>query len=61
MAQILLGEQESIESALRRFKKKILKAGIISEVRRREHYEKPSLRNKRKMAAARKHKRQFTR
>lgn len=57
MAQILLGEQESIESALRRFKKKILKAGIISEVRRREHYEKPSLRNKRKMAAARKRKR----
>jgi small subunit ribosomal protein S21 len=57
MAQILLGEQESIESALRRFKKKILKAGIISEVRRREHYEKPSLRSKRKMAAARKRKR----
>lgn len=57
MAQILLGEQESIESALRRFKKKIQKAGIITEVRRREHYEKPSLRQKRKMAAARKRKR----
>ncbi|NJK64930.1 MAG: 30S ribosomal protein S21 [Synechococcaceae cyanobacterium SM2_3_1] len=57
MAQILLGAQESIESALRRFKKKIQKAGIISEVRRREHYEKPSLRHKRKIAAARKHQR----
>jgi small subunit ribosomal protein S21 len=54
VAEIRLGENESIESALRRFKKKIQKAGILSEVRRRERYEKPSLRRKRKAEAARK-------
>ncbi|AHB89121.1 MAG: 30S ribosomal protein S21 [Thermosynechococcus sp.] len=54
MAEVRLGENESIESALRRFKKKIQKAGILSEVKRRERYEKPSLRRKRKQEAARK-------
>lgn len=55
MAEIRLGENESIESALRRFKKKIQKAGILSEVKRRERYEKPSLQKKRKAEASRKH------
>ncbi len=54
MAEICLGENESIDSAIRRFKKKIQKAGILSEVKRRERYEKPSLRRKRKAEAARK-------
>ncbi|MDX2213523.1 MAG: 30S ribosomal protein S21 [Oculatellaceae cyanobacterium bins.114] len=54
MAEVRLGENESIESALRRFKKKIQKAGILFEVRRRERYEKPSLRRKKKVEAARK-------
>lgn len=54
MAEVRLGENESIESALRRFKKKIQKAGILSEVKRRERYEKPSLRRKKKAEAARK-------
>ncbi|MBW4594532.1 MAG: 30S ribosomal protein S21 [Brasilonema angustatum HA4187-MV1] len=54
MAEVRLGEDESIDSALRRFKKKIQKAGILSEVKRRERYEKPSLRRKRKAEAARK-------
>nr|WP_211175908.1 30S ribosomal protein S21 [Brasilonema sp. UFV-L1] len=49
-----MGENESIDSALRRFKKKIQKAGILSEVKRRERYEKPSLRRKRKAEAVRK-------
>ncbi|MBD2517469.1 MAG: 30S ribosomal protein S21 [Nostoc sp. SerVER01] len=53
MAEIRLGENESIDSALRRFKKKIQKAGILSEVKRRERYEKPSLRRKRKAEVAR--------
>ncbi|MCG9892162.1 MAG: 30S ribosomal protein S21 [Thermosynechococcaceae cyanobacterium MS004] len=57
MAEIRLGDSESIESALRRFKKKIQKAGILSEVKRRERYEKPSLRRKRKEEASRKRKR----
>jgi len=42
MAEVKVGENESIESALRRFKKKIQKAGILSEVKKRERYEKPS-------------------
>lgn len=54
MSEIRLGENESIDSALRRFKKKIQKAGILSEVKRRERYEKPSLRRKRKSEASRK-------
>ncbi|MBC1238923.1 30S ribosomal protein S21 [Nostoc linckia z18] len=54
MAEIRLGENESIDSALRRFKKKIQKAGILSEIKRRERYEKPSLRRKRKAELARK-------
>ncbi len=54
MAEIRLGENESIESAIRRFKKKIQKAGILSEVKRRERYEKPSIRRKKKAEASRK-------
>jgi small subunit ribosomal protein S21 len=53
VSEVRLGENETIESALRRFKKKIQKAGILPEVRRRERYEKPSLRRKRKVELAR--------
>ena len=54
MAEVRVGENESFESALRRFNKKIKQNGILSEVRRREHYEKPSVRRKRKLVAAKK-------
>jgi len=54
VAEVRLGENESIDSALRRFKKKIHACGILSEVKRRERYEKPSLRRKRKAEAVRK-------
>ena len=47
MPEVRVGENENIESALRRFKKKIQKAGILSEIKRRERYEKPSLKKKR--------------
>jgi small subunit ribosomal protein S21 len=47
-------EGESFESALRRFKKMCEKAGILSELRKREHYEKPSVRKKRKAMMAKK-------
>lgn len=56
MPEIRVGENESIESALKRFKKKIQKAGILSEIKRRERYEKPSVKKKRKSEAARKRK-----
>ncbi len=57
MPGIRIRENESFEIALKRFKKQCEKAGILSEVRRREHYEKPSVKRKRKAIAARKKKR----
>jgi len=51
---VKLKEGETFESALRRFKKQCEKAGVLSEVRKREHYEKPSIKSKRKRMAARK-------
>ncbi len=47
-------DNEHYESALKRFKKQCEKAGILSEIRRREFYEKPSVRKKKKAIAARK-------
>jgi small subunit ribosomal protein S21 len=47
-------DTEPYESAIRRFKKQCEKAGILSEIRRREYYEKPSIRRKKKSLAARK-------
>ena len=54
MPEVRVRENENIESALKRFKKKIQKAGILSEIKRRERYEKPSVKRKRKFEAARK-------
>jgi small subunit ribosomal protein S21 len=50
---IRVKDGESFESALRRFKKKCEKAGILSDLRRHQHFEKPSERRKRKLNAAR--------
>jgi small subunit ribosomal protein S21 len=57
VAKIRVGKNESLDNALRRFKKKCARTGILSEVRKRKHYEKPSVRRKRKAEAARKKKR----
>jgi small subunit ribosomal protein S21 len=54
MAGVRVKENEPIESAIRRFKKQCEKAGILQELKKREHYEKPSVRRKRKAIAARK-------
>jgi small subunit ribosomal protein S21 len=54
MPGIVVGSNESIDSALRRFKKQVEKGGVLSEVRKREHYEKPSERKKKKFFAAKK-------
>jgi small subunit ribosomal protein S21 len=56
VSEIRVGENESLESALKRFKRKCSKAGVLAEVRKREHYEKPSVRRKKKSEAARKRK-----
>mgnify|MGYP000925454504 CR=1 FL=1 len=58
MSEIRVGENETLESALRRFKKKCARAGVLAEVRKREHYESPSVKRRKKSEAARKRKTQ---
>lgn len=52
MAEVKVGENETLDSALRRFKRQCAITGVLSEVRKREHYEKPSVRRKKKAEAA---------
>lgn len=56
MSEVRVKDNESLDSALRRFKRSCAKSGVMSEVRKREHYEKPSVRRKLKSEAARKRK-----
>lgn len=56
MSEIRVKDGESIDSALRRFKRSCAKSGVLAEVRKREHYEKPSVKRKKKAEAARKRK-----
>jgi small subunit ribosomal protein S21 len=56
MAVVKVKENESLDSALRRFKRSCSKDGTLSEPRKREHYEKPSVKRKKKSEAARKRK-----
>ncbi|MGB6838585.1 MAG: 30S ribosomal protein S21 [Dehalococcoidia bacterium] len=53
MAEVIVGEHETFEAAQKRFTKKVQQDGILAEARRRGHYEKPSVRSKRKEAAKR--------
>jgi small subunit ribosomal protein S21 len=52
VSEVKVGENESFETALKRFNRKIQQDGILAEARRREHYEKPSVKRKKKAAAA---------
>ena len=56
MAEIRVKDKESLDSALRRFKRQCARSGILSEVKKREQYDKPSVRRKKKREAARKRK-----
>lgn len=56
MSEIKVGENESLDSALKRFKKQCARSGVLSEYRKREHYEKPSIKRKKKSEAARRKK-----
>ena len=56
MSELRVRENESLESALRRFKRSCARSGVIAEVRKLEHYEKPSVKRKKKAEAARKRK-----
>lgn len=56
MSEIHVKKNETLDSALRRFKRNISKDGTMAEVRKRKHYEKPSVKRKKKSEAARKRK-----
>ena len=56
MAEVRVGKNESLDTALKRFKRSCAKDGVIAEVRKRGHYEKPSVKRKKKSEAARKRK-----
>ena len=53
MSDVVAGDNESFESLLKRFSKKVQQAGILSEARRREHFERPSDKRRRKAAKRR--------
>jgi small subunit ribosomal protein S21 len=53
VSTVVAGDNESFESLLRRFNKRVQQEGILSEIRRREYYEKPSIKRKRKRASKR--------
>ncbi|HHV63185.1 MAG TPA: 30S ribosomal protein S21 [Firmicutes bacterium] len=53
MAEVRVGKNESLDSALRRFKRQCQRSGIMAEIRKHEHYDKPSVRRKKKSEAAR--------
>ena len=59
MTEVRIKENECLESALKRFKRSCAKAGVIAEVKKREHYVSPSLKRKQKSEAARKNKRKY--
>ncbi|SHG85709.1 SSU ribosomal protein S21P [Thermosyntropha lipolytica DSM 11003] len=56
MSEVRVGKNESLDSALKRFKRSCQKAGVMQEIRKHEHYEKPSVRRKKKSEAARRKK-----
>ncbi|NMB09800.1 MAG: 30S ribosomal protein S21 [Tissierellia bacterium] len=56
MAEIKVGDNESFENAMKRFKRQCARSGVMSEYRKREHYEKPSIKRKKKSEAARRKK-----
>ncbi len=56
MSKVDLKKNESIDSALRRFKRETSKDGVMNEVKKRRHYEKPSVKRKKKSEAAKKKK-----
>lgn len=57
MTEVKVGENESIDSALKRFKRQCARTGVLSEYKRKEFYEKPSVVRKRKLDAAKRKKR----
>ena len=53
MTDVIIGDNEPFETALKRFNKKVQQNGVLAEARRREHFEKPSIKRKKKEATKR--------
>lgn len=56
MSEVRIKENESLDNALRRFKRQCARSGVMNEIKKREHYVKPSVKRKKKSEAARKRK-----
>jgi len=54
VSEVRVGKNESLDSALKRFKRSCQRAGVMQEIRKHEHYVKPSVKRKKKSEAARK-------
>ena len=59
MSEVHVRENESLESALKRFKRSCAKSGVLAEGRKREHYESPSVKRRKKSEAARKNRKKY--
>ncbi len=59
MSEVRLKDGESLENALKRFKRTCAKSGVLAEVRKREHYESPSVKRRKKSEAARKNRKKY--
>ncbi|MEC4984673.1 MAG: 30S ribosomal protein S21 [Oscillatoria sp. PMC 1068.18] len=59
MSQVVLGENEHLESALRRFKRKVSQAGIFTDMKKNRHFETPGEKRKRKEIARHRERRKF--
>ena len=59
MSEVRVKEGESLDNALKRFKRNCAKAGVLAEVRKREHYESPSVKRRKKSEAARKNRKKY--
>ncbi len=59
MSEVHVKEGESLENALKRFKRSCAKSGVLAEVRKREHYESPSVKRRKKSEAARKNRKKY--
>lgn len=59
VSEVRVGKNESLDSALKRFKRSCQRSGVMQEMRKHEHYDKPSVRRKKKSEAARKKKKRW--
>ncbi len=59
MSEVHVRENESLDSALKRFKRSCARSGVMAEVRKREYYDSPSVKRRKKSEAARRNKRKY--